>query len=64
MKRVRTISANDGQTKVTVLVKIENSHGLIRDEVKAMGEIIASGVMNQLANTRYLSVYLSDIRVK
>lgn len=64
MKRTRTIVADDGGTKVSVVVKIEDRGGLTRGEVNTMSDIIASGVMIQLAATSYLSVYLSDIRVK
>lgn len=63
MKRTRTIVADDGNTKVSVVVKVD-AEFLSRGEVNAVSDIISSGVMNQLANTRYLSVYLSDIRVK
>ncbi len=63
VKRVRTISVDDGQTKVVVSVKME-SRGLMRDELQTMSDVIASGVMNKLANTRYLHAYLSDVKVK
>lgn len=63
MKRTRTILADDGETKVSVVVKVD-ARFLSRSEVNSISSTITGGVMNQLANTRYLSVYLSDIRVK
>lgn len=65
MKRTRTIIADDGDTKVSVVVKIDSAPGgLMRGEVDRMGKVITDGIMSTLSTTRNLSVYLSDIRVK
>lgn len=64
MKRTKTIVADDGSTKVSVVIKIDDSHGLTRDELSCMASRLSDGVMSTLATEKYLGVYMSDIRVK
>jgi len=64
MKRTRTLLADDGGTKVSVVIKIDNDDSLTRGEVNSMSSRLADGMITLLGNTRNLEVYMSDIRVK
>lgn len=64
MKRTKTITANDGDTKVEITIKINTTRALLREEVTAMAEGLASSIMAQLPHARYLDVPLSKVRVQ
>jgi hypothetical protein len=63
MKRTRTITVDDGDTKVAITVKITSWRRLARYEVNNMSNNIAGGIMSVLDNTRHLSAYLSEMKV-
>lgn len=65
MKRVKTIIADDGQTKATVKIEINDYGGkLVRYELDSMVEQLASAIMKQIPDTQYLGVRLSELVVK
>lgn len=64
MKRVKTIIADDGETKATVNIEIVDNGRLTRDEVGVMAEILTSQIMAIMPNTRFLNVRLSQLVVK
>lgn len=64
MKRVKTIIGNDGFTKVTVAITVEDSGRLMRHEVNSMTEALASSIMGVIPSVRHLDVQLSELVVK
>ena len=64
MRRTKTITTNDSNTKAKVTIWLDSPFGgLTRDEQDSLLRSLASGVMNTLASARYLNVHLSDIKV-
>lgn len=65
MKRTKTITAADYNTKAKITISLDSAYGgLTRDELAALTEAIASGVMQTLASARYLHVQLSEVRCR
>lgn len=64
MKRTKTILAIDDDTRVEITIKVNARPMLTRDEVSSLTEGLASAIMAQLPNVRYLHIPLSKIRVR
>lgn len=64
MKRVKTIIGDDGDTKVTVAITVDDSGKLMRHEVNSMTEELTSTIMRVVPSVRYLNVQLSELVVK
>ena len=62
MKRTKVLRAGDADHKIMVTVAIDSS-GLTKNESLNQIETLASRIMESLANTPYLAVHLSQIRV-
>lgn len=64
MKRKKIVTADDGDTRVTITIQIDAKPALMRSEVSEMAENLASNIMAQIPHTRYLSIPLSRIRTR
>lgn len=64
MKRRKTLFAADNNTKATIEIRLNcAAGGLVRSEQDHLIEQISSGIMQVLADAKYLHVHLSEIRV-
>lgn len=64
MKRVRTISAEDGGVSVRIVVTAESDGTLTREESARLADHLASKVMAIVEAAPYLGVPLSKVRVR
>lgn len=64
MKRVKKIVGDDGDTRVTIDIHVDDYTGkLRRHEIDEMVEGLASNSMPVIASARYLGVRLSQLKV-
>lgn len=64
MKRTKTIIADDGNTRATITIKLNNNGSLCRFETDSAIEALTSSIMSIVPDMRYIGVRLSELKVK